>query len=56
MVESACVMKLLRAWLLVLWSVPRRRFVECGLGTTPIGMLYMPGSKSGPNDGENQFA
>src|SRR5882724_13497812 len=46
-------MKLFSACSLALWSVMRWRAVECGLVTTLIGILYMPGSRSGLKLGEN---
>ena len=32
----------------------RWRLVKCGLGMTPIGMLYMPGNSSELKEGDKQ--
>ena len=49
---SSFVIILLRAYCLALWSVTRRNLLVPGFGTAWIGMLYMPGIKSGLNEGE----
>ena len=51
--ELVHVMKLLRVCSLALWSVMRQRSEECGFGTTPIGILCMPGKRSSPKASEN---